>query len=656
MAQLDAEYVPISGSTAAQRRKQQLQFQVPIHDLNAEFCHNLTENEAQQLVQYTDQIKNKCVGQGHVMRMLYPNANETTIAPFDTPTNKTKDHNAELNANIKGVLFDNKPIASNVIVDTILYQMINSDIIKPILNNSRRLNGLLCQDPQTMNYQKSDAITNENKSKLNQFNVDSNVICSSVQYGPVYDKIFSKLNERHISLVTNPLVHSISRLRTEYLNNDEFKENLDAFVTFDDCANVKDPNDEIILSAPLHSTEMQKKQGQFVNQDTPIRKVKTQLQVVPKVQATGGKPKMMDEKDLIISAIFKDDELNRIMAGGPSAVANKLIISSKPVVQDFNLPIWFMDENRNKLNKMGLNKMALESAVANGDLYDNLFAYLDELKTDYADCSILAPLKAFRAEYVKHEPFQKDVIRFLNNCNNQSFLEKINNPTTGVTVSATNLDDELIPLTNALDIGKHPPATPTKPVRCMQCKTCEKDIYAGTVAVKAERAGKNVAWHPQCFICKSCGELLADLVYFYHQGNIYCARDLAIILKIPRCFACDELIFTKEYTAAEGATFHIKHFCCYRCDNPLAGLQYVPDTVSNMPVCLKCYDEHYAMNCMKCMRGIKPDEQGVSWDGMHWHGPCFMCSAENCRKPLIGERFCIKKDLPFCSAKCIKNV
>lgn len=54
------------------------------------------------------------------------------------------------------------------------------------------------------------------------------------------------------------------------------------------------------------------------------------------------------------------------------------------------------------------------------------------------------------------------------------------------------------------------------------------------------------------------GDLLADLVYFYHQDNIYCGRDLADILKIPRCKACDELIFTKEYTLAEGATFHIK--------------------------------------------------------------------------------------------------
>lgn len=66
--------------------------------------------------------------------------------------------------------------------------------------------------------------------------------------------------------------------------------------------------------------------------------------------------------------------------------------------------------------------------------------------------------------------------------------------------------------------------------------------------VKAARAGKHVVWPPQCFTCKT------DFVYFYHESNIYYARDLAAILKIPSCKgkAFDELIFTKKYTAAEG--------------------------------------------------------------------------------------------------------
>ena len=43
-------------------------------------------------------------------------------------------------------------------------------------------------------------------------------------------------------------------------------------------------------------------------------------------------------------------------------------------------------------------------------------------------------------------------------------------------------------------------------------------------------------------------ELLADLLYYYEAGKVYCARDYAAKANIPRCGACDELIFAAEYT------------------------------------------------------------------------------------------------------------
>jgi hypothetical protein len=39
-----------------------------------------------------------------------------------------------------------------------------------------------------------------------------------------------------------------------------------------------------------------------------------------------------------------------------------------------------------------------------------------------------------------------------------------------------------------------------------------------------------------------------DLLYYYDSGRIFCARDYAAHAKIPRCNACDELIFAVEYT------------------------------------------------------------------------------------------------------------
>ncbi|XP_053681024.1 testin [Anopheles nili] len=191
-----------------------------------------------------------------------------------------------------------------------------------------------------------------------------------------------------------------------------------------------------------------------------------------------------------------------------------------------------------------------------------------------------------------------------------------------------------------------------------RCTGCTLPIYTGEVAVKVDRASNSdqSIWHPQCFKCNRCGELLADLVYFYHGGAVYCGRDLAAILKIPRCAACDELIFTKEYTAAEGATFHVRHFCCYHCDGPLAGQQYVMDEKSAQPLCLPCYKGHYAQTCATCNRCIGPAEQGVGWDKIHWHKECFLCSGKHCRKSLIGGRFCVKENRPYCSAQCTKDI
>lgn len=58
--------------------------------------------------------------------------------------------------------------------------------------------------------------------------------------------------------------------------------------------------------------------------------------------------------------------------------------------------------------------------------------------------------------------------------------------------------------------------------------------------VTAQRAGHSAAWHPECFSCSSCSELLVDLLYFFGEGRLYCGRHHAETIK-PRCDACDEV-------------------------------------------------------------------------------------------------------------------
>lgn len=63
------------------------------------------------------------------------------------------------------------------------------------------------------------------------------------------------------------------------------------------------------------------------------------------------------------------------------------------------------------------------------------------------------------------------------------------------------------------------------------------------MAVFASRAGPGLCWHPACFACSTCNELLVDLIYFYQEGKIHCGRHHAELLK-PRCSACDEVTLT----------------------------------------------------------------------------------------------------------------
>lgn len=54
-----------------------------------------------------------------------------------------------------------------------------------------------------------------------------------------------------------------------------------------------------------------------------------------------------------------------------------------------------------------------------------------------------------------------------------------------------------------------------------------------------------------------------------------------------------QLIFSNEYTQAENQNWHLKHFCCFDCDNILAGEIYV--MVNDKPVCKPCYVKNHAV-------------------------------------------------------------
>uniref|UniRef100_A0A3Q1EJ66 Prickle homolog 3 n=2 Tax=Acanthochromis polyacanthus TaxID=80966 RepID=A0A3Q1EJ66_9TELE len=181
------------------------------------------------------------------------------------------------------------------------------------------------------------------------------------------------------------------------------------------------------------------------------------------------------------------------------------------------------------------------------------------------------------------------------------------------------------------------------------CLQCGRQICGGDIAVFASRAGHSSCWHPQCFQCASCSELLVDLIYFYQDGQIYCGRHHAERLK-PRCQACDEIILADECTEAEGRYWHMKHFCCFECEAALGGQRYIMR--ESRPYCCSCYESLYAEYCDTCGEHIGIDQGQMTYEGQHWHAveSCFCCA--RCRLPLLGRPFLPRGGLIFCSRPC----
>ncbi|ESO95663.1 hypothetical protein LOTGIDRAFT_116524, partial [Lottia gigantea] len=181
-----------------------------------------------------------------------------------------------------------------------------------------------------------------------------------------------------------------------------------------------------------------------------------------------------------------------------------------------------------------------------------------------------------------------------------------------------------------------------------KCHCCKGLMENRTVAVFAGRM-VGTCWHPGCFMCKTCKELLVDNIYFYKGAEIYCGRHYAD-LQYPRCAACDEIIFAREYTQAENRSWHVQHFCCWCCDAPLAGQRYIAK--NNNPYCIVCFDRLFSKICSTCQRPITADSPGMTHGDLHWHAcpHCFSCHV--CGTSLINNHFLLREGNLYCSVDC----
>ncbi|CAD1479218.1 unnamed protein product, partial [Heterotrigona itama] len=88
----------------------------------------------------------------------------------------------------------------------------------------------------------------------------------------------------------------------------------------------------------------------------------------------------------------------------------------------------------------------------------------------------------------------------------------------------------------ALDIGSVQEILETD----VNCGACDVLLPYGSLVVSASKL--DLFYHPACFRCTKCKELLVDLAYCVHDNTLFCERHYAEQLK-PRCAACDEYDF-----------------------------------------------------------------------------------------------------------------
>ncbi|CAI4227120.1 unnamed protein product [Auanema sp. JU1783] len=176
------------------------------------------------------------------------------------------------------------------------------------------------------------------------------------------------------------------------------------------------------------------------------------------------------------------------------------------------------------------------------------------------------------------------------------------------------------------------------------CQGCFRDAQEGEVIVESTRTSQ--IFHPQCFHCNECRILLVDLVYFAHDGKIFCGRHHAEQIK-PRCARCDELIFGEECTEAEGRTWHLHHFQCADCACILGGKKYMQR--NGKPVCLNCFHSAESpLQCTSCRGKIRTNHPHISQNDLHWHADvrCFSCCV--CSKNLLGLKYSLLDNRLYC--------
>ncbi|XP_063504583.1 E3 SUMO-protein ligase RanBP2-like isoform X4 [Pongo pygmaeus] len=154
----------------------------------------------------------------------------------------------------------------------------------------------------------------------------------------------------------------------------------------------------------------------------------------------------------------------------------------------------------------------------------------------------------------------------------------------------------------------------------------------------------NNSWHPECFRCDLCQEVLADIGFVKNAGRHLCrpchncekARGLGKYI----CQKCHAII-DEQPLIFKNDPYHPDHFNCANC-----GKELTADAreLKGELYCLPCHDKMGVPICGACRRPI--EGRVVNAMGKQWHVEHFVCA--KCEKPFLGHRHYERKGLAYC--------
>ncbi|KAF5310513.1 hypothetical protein D9619_008018 [Psilocybe cf. subviscida] len=194
------------------------------------------------------------------------------------------------------------------------------------------------------------------------------------------------------------------------------------------------------------------------------------------------------------------------------------------------------------------------------------------------------------------------------------------------------------------------------------CGGCHGPIIGRIVSAMGQR------YHPACFKCTVCSDLLEHVSSYEHEGRPYCHLDYHETFA-PRCFSCKTAIVEEQFISLDDPAlgkraYHAQHFFCAECGDPFLSPSAFPTdsqgefalsgdgefegftVYKGHPYCEACHVRLRLPKCKRCKKSIRDNDEAVEALGGKWCWGCFVCAS--CQNPFQDPSFFQRDNQPFC--------